>query len=140
MEIKILYTIPNTLEGVNKTELSNILKSIEEENKALIVEKDNYAVIQIPEDCYENAKSLNGWDEKYAEYIYDQDDLLEYEQEELISKIPDTSISLNDYLQNEVAQELYDKIIDTDYTGIPLFVLKFNGKAKEFYLKELNKE
>ena len=140
MEIKILYTIPNTLEGVNKTELSNILKSIEEENKALIVEKDNYAVIQILEDCYENAESLNGWDEKYAEYIYDRDDLLEYEQEELISKIPDTSISLNDYLQNEVAQELYDKIIDIDYTGKPLFVLKFNEKDKEFYLKELNKE
>ena len=55
-------------------------------------------------------------------------------------KIPYTSISLNDHFQNEVAQELYDKIIDIDYTGKPLFVLKFNEKAKEFYLKELNKE
>lgn len=140
MKVKILYTIPNTLEGVNKTELSNILKSISEENKALIIEKDNYAVIQIPEDCYKSSKSLNGWDEKYAEYIYDRDDLLDYEQEELVSKIPETSISLNDYFQNEVAQELYDKIIDIDYTGKPLFVLKFNEKTKEFYLKELNKE
>lgn len=140
MEVKILYTTPNTLEGVNKTELSNILKSIAEENKALIIEKDNYAVIKVPEDSYKDAKSLNGWDEKYAGYIYDRDDLLEYEQEELVSKIPDTSISLNDYFQNEVAQELYDKIIDIDYTGKPLFVLKFNRKTKEFYLKELNKE
>lgn len=140
MEIKILYTISNTLEGVNKTELSNLLKSISEENKALIIENDNYAVIQISEDCYKDAKSLNGWDEKYAEYIYDRDDLLDYEQEELISKIPEASISLSDYFQNEVAQELYDKIIDIDYTGKPLFVLKFNEKTKEFYLKELNKE
>lgn len=140
MKVKILNTILNTLEGVNKTELSNILKSISEKNKALVIEKDNYAIIQIPEDCYKDAKSLNGWDDKYAEYIYDRDDLLDYEQEELVSKIPDTSISLNDYLQNEVAQELYDKIIDIDYTGKPLFVLKYNEETKELYIKELKKE
>lgn len=140
MEVKILNVIPNTLEGINKTELSDILKSIAEENKALIIEKDNYAVIQISEAYYKDAKSLNGWDEKYAEYIYDRDDLLDYKQEELVSKIPEVSISLKDYLQNEVAQELYDKVINTDYTGEPLFVLKYNEKTKELYIKELKKE
>ena len=140
MKVKILDIIPNALKGVNKTKSLSILKSISEENKALIIENGNYVIIQIQESLYKDAKNLNGWGLKYAEYIYDREDLEEYEQEGLVDLIPKVRINLVEYQANNVAQELYDKIIDIDYTGKPLFVLKFNKETKELYIKELEKE
>mgnify|MGYP004601401307 CR=1 FL=1 len=139
MEVKILDTIPNEVEGINIIKLSNILKNISEENKALIIENRSYIIIQIPEDHYKDAENLNGWGLKYAEYVYGREDLEDYEQEGLVDLIPKVRISLAEYQANNVAQELYDKVINIDYTGKPLFVLKFDKETKELYIKELEK-
>ncbi len=122
-------------EGINP--LKDILLKISKQGNALVVDGENYLLLNINESKYGLAKNLGGWDEKYAEYIYDRDDLLDYEQEELISKIPETSISLKDYFQNEVAQELYDEVINIDYTGAPSYVLKFDISENQLYIKEV---
>lgn len=122
-------------EGINL--LKDVLLKISQQGNALVIDRENYLLLNINESKYDLAKKLGGWDEKYVEYIYDRDDLLDYEQEELISKIPETSISLKDYFQNEVAQKLYDEVIDIDYTGAPSYVLKFDTSKNQLYIKEV---
>lgn len=121
-------------EGINL--LRDVLLKMSKQGNALVIDGENYLLLNIDESKYGLAKNLGGWDEKYAEYTYDRDDLLDYEQEELISKIPETSISLKDYFQNEVAQELYDEVINIDYTGAPSYVLKFDTSENQLYIKE----
>lgn len=140
MGIKILDSIPNEAEGINIIKLSNILRSISEVNKALIIDCGSYVIIQIPERHYKDAENLNGWGLKYAKYIYGREDLEDYEQEGLVDLIPKVRIGLVEYQANNVAQELYDKVINIDYTGEPLFVLKFDKETKELYIKELEEE
>lgn len=128
-------TVGKVKEGINL--LKDVLVKISKQGNALVINGENYLLLNIDESKYISAKDLGGWDEKYAEHIYDRDDLLDYEQEELVSKIPETSISLKDYFQNEVAQELYDAVIDTDYTGAPFYVLKFDMGKNQLYIKEV---
>lgn len=45
--------------------------------------------------------------EKYAEHIYDRDDLEEYEQEEIVNAISGSKIPVTDFAKKPVARALY---------------------------------
>lgn len=118
--------VGNTKTGVK--DLKGVLNLISKNYHLTITEGDDYAVDNSSEEGFE--ETFCGFDEKYAEYIYNNDDLGYYEQERIIDAIPDKPrFPLKDYLNNKELQAFIDSLLD-----FGCFVLKANNKTKELYL------
>ena len=120
------------LTGVS--DLVSVLQEISKDKVGLTLEDGIYYVEAIEdynELGYVEAMDLGVVEDKFAESVYDNQDLEDYEQNDLIDKIPKARIPLKDYMGNEVAQELYDYAISLD-PG--MYYLKYDDRTKELYL------
>ena len=109
-------------------DLKGVLNLISKNYHLIITDDDNYAVDDSSEEGFE--ETFCSFDEKYAEYIYDNDDLEYYEQERIVEAIPDKPrFPLKDYLNNKDLQVFIDSLLD-----FGCFVLKADNKTKELYL------
>lgn len=118
------------------TSLDQILSIIGKRGYGLISDGTDYIVVQIDEDNYEKTDGFGGWDEKYIEYINDRDDLDDRKKEQVLDCVTGSDMYLKDYLSNTIAQDLYDNVIDTEYTGDMCFVMKYDiSNSRLFLLK-----
>ena len=109
-------------------DLKSVLNLISKNYHLTITEGGNYAVDDSSEEGF--METFCYFDEKYAEYIYDNDDLEYYEQERIVEAIPDKPrFPLKDYLDNKDLQAFIDSLLDFGF-----FVLKADSKTKELYL------
>ena len=125
--------------------LEKILKKIDEEDYALVIEDGNYVVINIipagltdPGDydyiTGQNYKNFIILAKKYLKKAHVCDNLDD--------RTPGPNITLRKYLSSEIAQEVYDHAINVNKEGWtssfrrkPLHVLKYERDSQKLYIK-----
>ena len=85
----------------------------------ITVVDDNYVLEEIPEG-FVLTKSLEMWSEKYAESIYDDQEIPDYEKDEYVDSFPESnSFSIKEYMQNEQLQDHIDNLLNLGlYLGV----------------------
>lgn len=135
-----------------------ILKKIDKEDYALVIEDGNYVAINIiPEGLsdpgdydYITGQSYKNFiilAKKYLKKAHACDNLDDYEYNNLMARAPGPNMTLREYLSSEIAQEVYDRAINVnkegwtaDFSKKPIHVLKYEKYSKKLYVKRYRGE
>jgi len=116
-------------------DLVSVLHEISKDKVGLALASNGVYYIEDIKDYnkldYVVAADLGIVEDKFVESVYDNQDLEDYKQYDLVNKVPKGRIPFSEYLSNEVVQKLYDYAISLN-PG--MYYLKYDDRTKELYL------